>query len=122
MKPSLKLAKKQRNNTITGDNKGGKPLTLSKQGLDTLRKPFWYDGHMLEGKCPKCGARYFGWALRFPRNQSCSRCGAGLEIIEDGHQVSRGYSPFTAKKYSINLPTNVPPAGDKKKDTRVLDE
>lgn len=42
--------------------------------------------------------------------------------MEDGHQVSKGYSPFTAKKYSINLPSNVPPAHDKKKDTHVLDE
>jgi len=62
---------------------------------------------MLEGKCPKCGASYFGWALRFPRNQSCSHCGAALKIYKDGELVSEGYSPFTAEKYSLNLPSDV---------------
>lgn len=60
---------------------------------------------MIEGKCPKCGARYFGWALRFPRNQSCSNCGTALIIFENGERVSEGHSPFTAGKYYINLPT-----------------
>ena len=62
---------------------------------------------MIEGRCPKCGARYFGWALRSPRNQSCANCGAALKIYENGKLVSEGYSPFTAEKYSINLPSNV---------------
>ena len=51
---------------------------------------------MLEGKCPKCGVHYTGWALRNPRYQSCTYCGAALEITEDGRRVSPGYSPFTA--------------------------
>ena len=71
---------------------------------------------MLEGKCPKCGTYRMGWALRFPRNQSCPKCGTGLEITEDSHWVTEGYSPFTAEKYSINSPTNVPPAPDKEQD------
>ena len=71
---------------------------------------------MLEGICPKCGVRYYGWALRFPRNQSCSSCGAALEITEEGHGTFKGYSPFTAEKYSINLPTNAPPSRDKVKE------
>jgi len=71
---------------------------------------------MLEGICPKCGARYYGWALRFTRNQSCSSCGAALEIIEEGHDIFQGYSPFTAKEYSINLPANAPPSLDKVKE------
>ena len=62
---------------------------------------------MIEGKCLKCGVSYFGWALRFPRNQSCSHCGAALKIYENGKLVSEGYSPFTAEKYSLNLPSNV---------------
>ncbi|MBN1862246.1 MAG: hypothetical protein JW790_01195 [Dehalococcoidales bacterium] len=60
---------------------------------------------MLEGKCPKCGARYFGWALRFPRHQVCPRCGVGLAIVEDGRPVSQGYSPFSAPEHSIGSPS-----------------
>jgi len=77
---------------------------------------------MLEGKCPKCGARYYGWALRFPRNQSCSNCGTALEIFEDGQRISSGYSPFTAEKYSINLPSNAQPSRGKVKNGRAQDK
>ncbi len=73
---------------------------------------------MLEGKCPKCGYYGVGWALRFARHQTCPRCGVGLEITEDGHPVSKGYSPFTAERYSINLPDNVFPAHDMENDSR----
>jgi ribosomal protein S27AE len=62
---------------------------------------------MIEGRCPKCGANYFGWALRFPRNQSCANCGAALIIYENGKRVSEGYSPFTAKEYLLNFPDKV---------------
>ena len=68
---------------------------------------------MLEGKCPKCGARYFGWSLRFPRNQTCPKCGVGLEITEDGEKFT-GYSPFTAEEYTIKAPTEVPAESKKK--------
>ncbi|MDP3879308.1 MAG: hypothetical protein Q8Q07_03245 [Dehalococcoidales bacterium] len=67
---------------------------------------------MMEGRCPKCGYRTVGWALRFPRNQTCSVCGAALEIFEDGKKVSEGYSPFTAEKYFLGRPHNVPSPGD----------
>ena len=77
---------------------------------------------MLEGKCLKCGTRFVGWALLSPRNQTCPRCGAGLEITEDGHRVYQGYSPFTAERYLINPPSNVPPSGDKEKEGRVPDK
>ena len=71
---------------------------------------------MLEGICPRCGVRYYGWALRFPRNQSCSSCGTALEITEEGHDTFQGYSPFTAEEYFINLPTNAPHSHDKVKE------
>ena len=77
---------------------------------------------MLEGKCPKCGYHCVGWALRFPRHQACPRCGIGLEIIEDGRSVSTGYSPFTAERYSINLPTNVPAFHDEEKEILKQDK
>jgi len=35
-------------------------------------------------------------------------CGAALEIFEDDKKISEGYSPFTAEKYYINAPPNVP--------------
>ena len=73
---------------------------------------------MLEGRCPKCGCCYAGAVLRFPRNQSCAICGAALEIFKDGKKMSEGYSPFTAEKYHINQPTNVPTFNDKTKDHR----
>jgi hypothetical protein len=37
----------------------------------------------MEGICTKCGAHYYGWALRHPRNQFC-KCGGTLEISRDG--------------------------------------
>ncbi len=71
---------------------------------------------MIEGNCPKCGQRYYGWALLQPRNQSCGKCGAGLLINKDGKMVLEGYSPFTADKYSINIPKDVPKSEQKSSD------
>jgi len=70
---------------------------------------------MLEGKCPKCGARYYGWALTMPRNQMCDKCGAGLEISEDGRLLGTGYSPFSAQEYVIK-PHPVPDSSHQDKD------
>ena len=75
---------------------------------------------MFEGRCPKCRKKYFGWALSFPRNQTCSLCGAALEVFKDGKKVSEGYSPFTAERYTIkgqsNVPTTSDTIGDKEED------
>ena len=76
---------------------------------------------MLEGKCPKCGSKYFGWALRWPRHQTCPKCGIGLEIRQDDEKVFRGYSPFTARKYYINPPSDVSSPKDKE-EKRVQNE
>ncbi len=70
---------------------------------------------MLEGRCPRCGTIYRGWALRNPRGQSCPRCGAALEITEDGHTY-KGYSPFTADEYVIKSPDDAPAAAEKDED------
>jgi DNA-directed RNA polymerase subunit RPC12/RpoP len=56
---------------------------------------------VIEGKCPKCGKQFFGWSLQNPRNQSCSNCGSGLLILEDGNLSVRGYSPFNAPEYKL---------------------
>lgn len=72
---------------------------------------------MIEGKCPKCGFAVFGWALRFPRNQTCPKCGSALRVIEDGKVIS-GYSPFTAEPHTISPPPTapVPQADDRTED------
>jgi len=44
---------------------------------------------MPEAKCPKCGARYFGWALLDPQHQKC-KCGAQLEIINQNKGTAEG--------------------------------
>jgi uncharacterized OB-fold protein len=56
-----------------------------------------------QGKCPKCGAHYYGWALRSPRNQMCEKCGEGLEISDEGGRTFTGYSPLTAQEHKLNL-------------------
>jgi hypothetical protein len=83
--------------------------------LDTLIRAEWYNEGMLEGKCSKCGTYRIGWALRFPRHQICPKCGAALVITLDGQRISKGYSPFTAEEYTINLPTNISPSHEKEK-------
>ena len=37
----------------------------------------------LLGKCPKCKAAYWGWALTNPPRQKCEKCGSMLEILEN---------------------------------------
>lgn len=44
---------------------------------------------MLEGKCPKWGTRYFGWALRNPLTQKCDNCGTQLKVIQQGTDSKR---------------------------------
>ena len=58
----------------------------------------------LEGVCPRCGARYYGWALKNPRYQMCGKCGVGLEIMRNGEKIATGYSPFSAEEYKIGKP------------------
>ncbi len=36
--------------------------------------------------------------------------------MENGHRVATGYSPFTADKYSIDLPDNASPFHDEEKE------
>ena len=72
---------------------------------------------MLQGKCPKCGTQYHGWALLNPRHQSCPRCGVGLEIT-DGNKVIEGYSAFNAEKLFPGPAAAVYPSHDKTEDKR----
>jgi hypothetical protein len=69
---------------------------------------------MLEGKCPNCGACYYGWALKNPLHKTCLNCGAALEIGE-----SNGYVPTDDLPSSANLRQIKPPPGpnDREDDT-----
>ena len=62
---------------------------------------------MLEGYCTKCGTRRIGNALRIPRYQTCFRCGAGLEIMNNGRRIGTGFSLFAADKYLPKPPDEV---------------
>jgi DNA-directed RNA polymerase subunit RPC12/RpoP len=37
---------------------------------------------MLQGICPRCGTKFYGWALKNPEHQDCSKCGSWLNITE----------------------------------------
>ena len=39
---------------------------------------------MIEGTCPRCNKRYYGWVLLRPGHRHCDKCGEGLYITEDG--------------------------------------
>ena len=110
---TLELAEKQHNNAVEDVSKVENLSSLMIAGLDTLREPLWYNLTMLEGRCPKCGCCYAGWALRFPRNQSCSMCCAVLEISEDGHLQSL-LTSYCRRVFYKSTPS-VPPSDDKEK-------
>ena len=60
-----------------------------------------------EGRCPKCGLCYQGWALRNPLHQYCPKCGRGLDIRNSDGTISKGYSPFDAERHLQNPPDKV---------------
>jgi hypothetical protein len=70
---------------------------------------------MLTGLCPKCGAHYYGWALKNPRQQMCGKCGTALKIMEEG-QTFTGYSPFTADEYIIGQLSKSPSGNEQQRD------
>ncbi len=75
---------------------------------------------MIEGKCSKCGILRYGWALLNPRYQTCPRCGSGLDIHKDGQLITKGFSPFTAKRLDTDehIDTPQPPIDTKERDSK----
>ena len=59
----------------------------------------------MKGKCPRCGARYFGWALKEPVHQYCDECGSELEVYEQTDYNWRRFSAFNYEKYEISYNT-----------------
>ena len=47
---------------------------------------------IIEGICPNCGARYFGWVLKTESNPQCEECGSKLKVIENGVVIRAGLS------------------------------
>ncbi len=58
---------------------------------------------MLQGICPRCGAKFYGWALKNPEHQDCSRCGSWLEITE----VFPEHKVISPAKSGIYTPDNI---------------
>jgi len=52
----------------------------------------------MKGICPKCGARYYGWALENPLRRKCRKCGSALEIQDNDLPLTLpGQSPGVSK-------------------------
>ena len=62
---------------------------------------------MFEGRCPKCGIRYYGWALLNPKYQTCPDCGTKLQIKETNGTISEGYSPPVIDKTLLKEIMNI---------------
>lgn len=48
---------------------------------------------MIEGRCNKCGAQFYGWTLLNPQHQTCERCGGLLELNQEGQRIASGHQP-----------------------------
>lgn len=77
---------------------------------------------MLEGKCLKCGIRYYGWALRDSRHQTCPNCGRKLQIKRSNGTLSAGYSPSLIDKHLLMQIMNIVDYGQKDKGRDEKDE
>jgi Mrp family chromosome partitioning ATPase len=54
---------------------------------DTNQPVIGVEINMIEGTCPKCNRRYYGWALLRPGNSHCEKCGNELLLTEDGRRA-----------------------------------
>ena len=55
----------------------------------------------MKGKCPKCGASYYDWALGNPLHQKCGYCGSSLEISEGEIRTGTSYQVLSYPEYKI---------------------
>jgi hypothetical protein len=55
----------------------------------------------MKGKCPMCGAIYYGWALGNPSHQKCERCGNSLEISAIEKCTGTSNPVFSYPEYKI---------------------
>jgi hypothetical protein len=74
---------------------------------------------MLEGRCRKCEARYYGWALRNPECQNCPECGGRLEILESSGTVFQGHSPTVIDENVLNEILDILEKSDKDRGKKV---
>jgi uncharacterized OB-fold protein len=59
----------------------------------------------MKGKCPKCGARYYGWALKEPVHQYCDECGSELDVYEETDYSWKHYMVLSYPRYEISYNT-----------------
>lgn len=38
---------------------------------------------MFKGTCPKCGQKYYGWALQDEKHRICDHCGGRLRVTQE---------------------------------------
>jgi uncharacterized OB-fold protein len=55
----------------------------------------------MKGKCPQCGAIYYGWSLDNPIHQKCERCGNNLEISTIEKCTGTSNPVFSYPEYKI---------------------
>jgi uncharacterized OB-fold protein len=55
----------------------------------------------MKGKCPKCGASYYGWALENPLDRQCDHCGSSLEVSEGPICTGTSYMVLSYPEYKI---------------------
>jgi uncharacterized OB-fold protein len=55
----------------------------------------------MKGKCPRCGASYFGWVLKGPVHQYCDECGSELDVNEETDYSPERYVVFSYPEYRI---------------------
>lgn len=77
---------------------------------------------MFEGRCNKCGIRYYGWALLNPEYQICPKCGEKLEIKDSNGTISEGYSPSVINKSLLKEIMNIYDNEKKPKDRDMKDD
>ena len=58
--------------------------------------------HYLEGRCPKCGTHFQGWAAESFGKQLCLYCGVALESNHRNNNSFNGYVPSTVKELKYN--------------------
>ncbi len=48
-----------------------------------------------QGKCPKCGSRYYGWGLNNVKERKCPVCGCFIEVQNTDEIITGDAPPIT---------------------------
>lgn len=61
---------------------------------------------MPEGRCPNCGALFFGWALTDHKSLNCPNCGTQLVITGGIDHATKGIPHQTDDNQTIDTSTD----------------